>query len=119
MVAQRLIQITLPAAPPDQLWQRVEAAWSAVPPKHILSLFESMPRIRAYYEQMLEFERGRNIGLKEAGCANRRIVHYMGRSDAAIRRCWQEWAKKGRFQHHDGSGRPRTTADREGRLVVR
>ncbi|GFX94108.1 transposable element Tcb1 transposase [Trichonephila clavipes] len=32
------------AATPDQLWQRVEAAWSAVPQEHIQSLFESMPR---------------------------------------------------------------------------
>ncbi|GFW38037.1 transposable element Tcb1 transposase [Trichonephila clavipes] len=44
MVAQRLSQITPPAATPDQLWQRVEAAWSAVPQEHIRSLFESMPR---------------------------------------------------------------------------
>ncbi|GFW89016.1 transposable element Tcb1 transposase [Trichonephila clavipes] len=44
MVAQRLIQITSPAATPDQLWQRVEAAWSAVPQEHIQSVFESMPR---------------------------------------------------------------------------
>ncbi|GFX74623.1 transposable element Tcb1 transposase [Trichonephila clavipes] len=44
MVAQRLTQITPPAATPDQLWQRVEAAWSAVPQEHIQSLFESMPR---------------------------------------------------------------------------
>lgn len=44
MVAQRLTQITSPAATPDQLWQRVEAAWSAVPQEHIQSLFESMPR---------------------------------------------------------------------------
>ncbi|GFW43474.1 transposable element Tcb1 transposase [Trichonephila clavipes] len=44
MMAQRLTQITPPAATPDQLWQRVEAAWSAVPPKHIQSLFELMPR---------------------------------------------------------------------------
>ncbi|GFX23565.1 transposable element Tcb1 transposase [Trichonephila clavipes] len=44
MVAQRLIQITPPAATPDQLWQRVEAAGSAVPQEHIQSLFESMPR---------------------------------------------------------------------------
>ncbi|GFW44607.1 transposable element Tcb1 transposase [Trichonephila clavipes] len=44
MVAQRLNQITPPAATPDQLWQRVEAAWSAVPQEHIQSLFESMPR---------------------------------------------------------------------------
>ncbi|GFX78795.1 transposable element Tcb1 transposase [Trichonephila clavipes] len=40
MVAQRLTQITPPAATPDQLWQRVEVAWSAVPQEHIQSLFE-------------------------------------------------------------------------------
>ncbi|GFW18210.1 transposable element Tcb1 transposase [Trichonephila clavipes] len=44
MVAQRLTQISPPAATPDQLWQRVETAWSAVPQEHIQSLFESMPR---------------------------------------------------------------------------
>ncbi|GFV74653.1 transposable element Tcb1 transposase [Trichonephila clavipes] len=44
MVAQRLTQITSPAATPNQLWQRVEAAWSAVPQEHIQSLFELMPR---------------------------------------------------------------------------
>ncbi|GFW65144.1 transposable element Tcb1 transposase [Trichonephila clavipes] len=44
MVAQRLTQITPSAAPPDQLWQRVEAAWFVVPQEHIQSLFESMPR---------------------------------------------------------------------------
>ncbi|GFV97349.1 transposable element Tcb1 transposase [Trichonephila clavipes] len=45
MVAQRLTQITPPAAPPDHLWKRVEAAWSAVPQEHIQSLFESMPKL--------------------------------------------------------------------------
>ncbi|GFU70900.1 transposable element Tc1 transposase [Trichonephila clavipes] len=44
MVPQRLTQIIPPAATPDQLWQRLEAAWSAVPQEHIQSLFESMPR---------------------------------------------------------------------------
>ncbi|GFV67719.1 transposable element Tcb1 transposase [Trichonephila clavipes] len=34
MVAQRLTKITPAAATPDQLWQRVEAAWSAVPQEH-------------------------------------------------------------------------------------
>ncbi|GFW96121.1 transposable element Tcb2 transposase [Trichonephila clavipes] len=43
MVAQRLTQITPPTATSDQLWQRVEAAWSAVPQEHIQSLFESIP----------------------------------------------------------------------------
>ncbi|GFT09515.1 transposable element Tcb1 transposase [Trichonephila clavipes] len=44
MVAQRLTQITPLAATPDQLWQRVEAAWSAITQEYIQSLFESMPR---------------------------------------------------------------------------
>ncbi|GFV87869.1 transposable element Tcb1 transposase [Trichonephila clavipes] len=44
MVAQRLTQITSPAITSDQLWQRVEAAWSAVPQEHIQSIFEPMPR---------------------------------------------------------------------------
>ncbi|GFX75356.1 transposable element Tc1 transposase [Trichonephila clavipes] len=44
MVVQQLTQITPPAATPDQLWQRVEAAWSTVSQEHIQSLFESMPR---------------------------------------------------------------------------
>ncbi|GFW17312.1 transposable element Tc1 transposase [Trichonephila clavipes] len=44
MVAQRLTQITPPAATPDQLWQRVEAPWSAVPQELIQNLFESIPR---------------------------------------------------------------------------
>ncbi|GFV67585.1 transposable element Tcb1 transposase [Trichonephila clavipes] len=38
------IMITPPATTPDQLWQRVEAAWSAVPQEHIRNLFESMAR---------------------------------------------------------------------------
>ncbi|GFT67262.1 transposable element Tcb1 transposase [Trichonephila clavipes] len=44
MVAQRVTQITPPAATPYQLWQRMEAAWSAVRQEHIQSLFESMTR---------------------------------------------------------------------------
>ncbi|GFV51767.1 transposable element Tcb1 transposase [Trichonephila clavipes] len=44
MIAQRLTQITPPAATPVQLWQRVEASWSAVPPKQIQGHFESMPK---------------------------------------------------------------------------
>ncbi|GFV48383.1 transposable element Tcb1 transposase [Trichonephila clavipes] len=43
--SQRYIsEITPSAATPEQLWQRVEAAWSAVPQEHIQILFESMPK---------------------------------------------------------------------------
>ncbi|GFV38302.1 HTH_Tnp_Tc3_2 domain-containing protein [Trichonephila clavipes] len=58
------------------------------------------------------------IGLKEGGWTNRRITQHMGRSDVAFRKCWQEWVENGRFHRHDGSGRPRATADREDRLNV-
>ncbi|GFW35460.1 transposable element Tcb1 transposase [Trichonephila clavipes] len=34
MVTQRLTKITPPAATSDQIWDRVETAWSAVPPKN-------------------------------------------------------------------------------------
>ncbi|GFW69081.1 transposable element Tc1 transposase [Trichonephila clavipes] len=43
----------------------------------------------------------------------------MGRSDAAIIRCWQEWVGSFRLQRQNGSGRPRAIADREERLIVR
>ncbi|GFU81960.1 hypothetical protein TNCV_516411 [Trichonephila clavipes] len=43
----------------------------------------------------------------------------MGRSDVAIRRCWQEWMENSKFQRHDGSCRLRATADWEERLTVR
>ncbi|GFV92668.1 transposable element Tc1 transposase [Trichonephila clavipes] len=43
----------------------------------------------------------------------------MGRSDAAIRKCWQEWVDCDILQHHDGSGRPRATADQEDRLIAK
>ncbi|GFV65892.1 HTH_Tnp_Tc3_2 domain-containing protein [Trichonephila clavipes] len=70
-------------------------------------------------KQLLEIERNRIIGLKEAGWANRRIARDKVRRDATVRRCWQEWIYSGRFQHQDGSGRPKATADREVRLTVR
>ncbi|GFU95068.1 hypothetical protein TNCV_4138521 [Trichonephila clavipes] len=49
MVAQQLTQITPPFATPDQLWQRVEAAWSTVPQEHIQSFFESLPMLLAKF----------------------------------------------------------------------
>ncbi|GFW99999.1 HTH_Tnp_Tc3_2 domain-containing protein [Trichonephila clavipes] len=82
---------------------------------------EKLPRrgIQAHYQQLSDIERGHIIELKEAGWANRRISRHMGRNDAAIRRCWQEWVDNDRFQRHDGSGQPRATADREDRVIVR
>lgn len=80
-----------------------------------------MPRrqVREQYAQMSAFERGRMVGLKEAGWSNRRIARHLDRSDATIRRCWQEWVNHGRTQRREGSGRPRATTEREDRSLVR
>ncbi|GFY32356.1 HTH_Tnp_Tc3_2 domain-containing protein [Trichonephila clavipes] len=46
---------------------------------------------RRQYEQLTDFDRGRIIGLREAGWSNRRIGHHLGRSDMVVARCWQQW----------------------------
>ncbi|GFX57653.1 transposable element Tcb1 transposase [Trichonephila clavipes] len=43
MVAERLAYHHTPATTVDELWYRVEAAWSSVPEHAIQSLFDSMP----------------------------------------------------------------------------
>ena len=43
----------------------------------------------------------------------------MGRSDTAIRRCWQEWVDNDRFQHHDGSDRSRAKTYRKYKVIAR
>ncbi|GFV29810.1 transposable element Tcb2 transposase [Trichonephila clavipes] len=48
-------------------------------------------RNRRQYEQLTDFDRGRIIGLREAGWSNRRIGRPLGRSDMVVARCWQQW----------------------------
>ncbi|GFT44962.1 hypothetical protein TNCV_1795831 [Trichonephila clavipes] len=49
------------------------------------------------FEQLSKFERGRIIG-RQVG----RMARHKGRSDAAARRCRQEWVNHGVLQRHDG-----------------
>ncbi|GFU99300.1 transposable element Tcb2 transposase [Trichonephila clavipes] len=46
---------------------------------------------RRQNEQLTDFDRGRIIGLREAGWSNRRIGRHLGRSDMVVARCWQQW----------------------------
>ncbi|GFT13082.1 hypothetical protein TNCV_431831 [Trichonephila clavipes] len=41
-------------------------------------------RNRRQYEQLTDFDRGRIIGLREAGLSNRRIGRHLGRSDMVV-----------------------------------
>ncbi|GFV12629.1 HTH_38 domain-containing protein [Trichonephila clavipes] len=76
-------------------------------------------RNRRQYEQLTDFDRGRIIGLREAGWSNRRIGRHLGRSDMVVARCWQQWITEGRVYRRGGSGRPRNTNDREVRAIRR
>ncbi|GFX31516.1 HTH_Tnp_Tc3_2 domain-containing protein [Trichonephila clavipes] len=76
-------------------------------------------RNRRQYEQLTDFDRGRIIGLREAGWSNRRIGRPLGRSDMVVARCWQQWITEGRVYRREGSGRPRNTNDREDRAIRR
>ncbi|GFX35624.1 transposable element Tc1 transposase [Trichonephila clavipes] len=76
-------------------------------------------RNRRQYEQLTDFDRGRIIGLREAGWSNRRIGRHLGRSDMVVARCWQQWITEGRVYRRRGSGRPRNTNDREDRAIRR
>ncbi|XP_023210485.1 uncharacterized protein LOC111613368 [Centruroides sculpturatus] len=76
-------------------------------------------RNRRQYEQLTEFERGRIVGLREAGWSNRHIGRHLCRSDMVVARCWQQWMTEGRVYHRRGSGRPRNTNEREDRAIRR
>ncbi|GFU48772.1 HTH_38 domain-containing protein [Trichonephila clavipes] len=80
---------------------------------------DALRRNRRQYEQLTDFDRGRIIGLREAGWSNRRIGRHLGRSDMVVARCWQQWITEGRVYRRGGSGRPRNTNDREDRAIRR
>ncbi|GFW11308.1 HTH_38 domain-containing protein [Trichonephila clavipes] len=60
-------------------------------------------RNRRQYEQLTDFDRGRIIGLREAGWSNRRIGRHLGRSDMVVARCWQQWITEGRVYRRGGA----------------
>ncbi|GFY04160.1 transposable element Tc1 transposase [Trichonephila clavipes] len=63
----------------------------------------TLRRNRRQYEQLTDFDRGRIIGLREAGWSNRRIGRHLGRSDMVVARCWQQWITEGRVYRRGGA----------------
>ncbi|GFW15579.1 transposable element Tcb2 transposase [Trichonephila clavipes] len=60
-------------------------------------------RFRRQYEQLSQFERGRIIGMMEAGWSARRVAHQLGRSDCVVRRCWDQWIREMKTRHRTPS----------------
>lgn len=73
--------------------------------------------------QCTEFERGRVIGMLEAGMSQREVSAILGRSRCTIQRWWNRWVEEGNCVRRSGSGRPRSTSIRDDRhlrhLIVR
>ena len=76
-------------------------------------------RCRRPYKQLDEFERGRIVGMREAGWSYRAIGRHLHRMDTAVQWCWQQWLLQGTHRRNEGSGRPRCTNARQDRMIVR
>ncbi|GFV73709.1 transposable element Tcb2 transposase [Trichonephila clavipes] len=76
-------------------------------------------RFRIQYEQQSQFERGRIIGMIEAGWSARRVARQLGRTGCVVKRCWDQWIREMSFTQRPSSGHPRQTSRREDRHIVR
>ncbi|GFT82679.1 uncharacterized protein TNCV_1634421 [Trichonephila clavipes] len=74
---------------------------------------------RRQYEQLSQFERGKIIGLMDAGWSAKRVARQLGRSNCSTKRCWDQWIRDMSFTRKPGSGRPRQTSGREGCHIVK
>ncbi|GFX74756.1 uncharacterized protein TNCV_3121851 [Trichonephila clavipes] len=63
-------------------------------PVTILRLRIPLRRNRRQYEQLTDFDRGRIIGLREAGWSNRRIGRHLGQSDMVVARFGNSGSQK-------------------------
>ncbi|GFT84932.1 transposable element Tcb2 transposase [Trichonephila clavipes] len=79
----------------------------------------SLCRFRRQYEQMLQFERGRIIGMMEAGWSARQVARQLCRSDCVVRRCWVQWIREMSFTRRPGLGHPGLTIRREDLYIER
>lgn len=78
-----------------------------------------MPRLRqpVNFRQLNDFERGRIVGMKDAGMSFRAIANRIGRSVSTVVRCWSRWSEEGTHARRRGSGRTRTTTVAEDRRL--
>ncbi|GFU07072.1 uncharacterized protein TNCV_2993221 [Trichonephila clavipes] len=67
----------------------------------------SLRRFRRQYEQLSQFQRGRIIGMIEAGWSARRVARQLDRSDCVVRRCWASGSERCHL-HEDQARTPST-----------
>ena len=73
-------------------------------------------RVRTSVDHLQPFERGRIVGLLEAGWTYRRIAKHVAHNVSVICRCFQQWSVEHSHTRRPGSGRPRSKyAHQDGR----
>ncbi|GFY03246.1 transposable element Tcb1 transposase [Trichonephila clavipes] len=80
-----------------------------------------MPRRRkgAKFEQISEFERGKIVGLREAGLSYRAVAARVQRNISTIMRVSKQWTDEGRTARKSGSGPRNVTSAPDDRRLVR
>ncbi|GFX64835.1 transposable element Tc1 transposase [Trichonephila clavipes] len=80
-----------------------------------------MPRRRkgAKFEETLEFERGKIVGLREAGLSYRAVATRVQRNSSTVVRVWKKWTDEGRTARKSGNGLQNVTSARNDRRLVR
>lgn len=81
----------------------------------IFQLGSAMPR---RYVQTKDFERGRIIGMLEAGLSLRDVARRTGRSLCTVQRWWNRYNNVGTCERQAGSGRPRVSDARDDRYLT-
>ncbi|GFX86923.1 transposable element Tc1 transposase [Trichonephila clavipes] len=74
---------------------------------------------RVKFEQISVFERGRIVGLREAGLSYRAVAARVQRNSSTIMRVSKQWTDEGRTARKSESGPRNVTSAREDRRLVR
>ena len=77
------------------------------------------PKYLAPVVAVWPFERGRIVGLREAGWKYRRVAAHVEHNVSVVYRCFQQWSVEHFHIHRLGSGRPRSTDTRQYRHTLR
>ncbi|GFX59050.1 transposable element Tc1 transposase [Trichonephila clavipes] len=73
----------------------------------------------AKFEQISEFERGKIVGLREAGLSYRAVAARVQRNISTIMRVSKQWTDEGRTARKSGSGPRNVTSAQDDRRLVR
>lgn len=69
--------------------------------------------------ELSQFERGRIIGLLEAGISQTKVALKVNRSRNAVQRVWKRWLETGKNEAMPRSGRPRNSTLRDDRRLMK